>query len=151
MADIWALNATVFCFNKAWFCALGATTSALCSLHHQTVVAPLYNNAGHFLIPPPPFTSKRICVACLFPVLPSPIKSTCEAIRLLGRVGVGGGREVGDTRIPLLTLEPLAHSLLAPRRDRLHARSPATVAPSVPRRPSRLLPLRAAGGGKKRR
>lgn len=30
-------------------------------------------------------------MACLFSVLPSPIKSTCEAIRLLGRVGVGGG------------------------------------------------------------
>lgn len=56
--------------------------------------------------------------------------------------------EGGNTRITLLTLEPLAHSLLAPRRDRLHARSPATVAPSVPSRPSRLLPLWAAGGGK---
>lgn len=46
-----------------------------------------------------------------------------------------------------LTLEPLADSLLAPRRDRLHARSPATVAASVPSRPGRLLPLRAAGRG----
>lgn len=47
-----------------------------------------------------------------------------------------------------LTLEPLADSLLAPRRDRLHARSPATVAASVSSRPGRLLPLRAAGRGK---
>lgn len=73
-------------------------------------------------------------------VLPSPIKSTCETIRLRG-----GGR---NTRITLLTLEPLAHSLLAPRSDRLHARSPATVVTSVPSRPSRLLPLRTARGGK---
>lgn len=49
-----------------------------------------------------------------------------------------------------LTSEPLADSVLAPRRDRLHARSPAAVAAPAPRRPGRLLPLRAAGGGKSR-
>lgn len=46
-----------------------------------------------------------------------------------------------------LTSEPLADSVLAPRRDRLHARSAATVAAPAPRRAGRLLPLRAAGGG----
>lgn len=50
-----------------------------------------------------------------------------------------------------LTLEPLADSLLAPRRDRLHARSPATVAASVSSRPGRLLPLRAAAAGRRKR
>lgn len=49
-----------------------------------------------------------------------------------------------------LTLEPLADSLLTPRRDRLHARSPATVAASASSRPRRLLPLRVAGGRKSR-
>lgn len=44
-------------------------------------------------------------------------------------------REREKQRDMFLTLEPLADSLLAPRRYRLHARSPATVARSAPSRP----------------
>lgn len=93
-------------------------------------------STGHFLIPPPPFTSKRICVALLFLTIPSDPKYLWD------------DQGLKKPRIMFLTLEPLADSLLTPRRDRLHARSPATVAASASRRPSRLLPLRVAGGRK---
>lgn len=62
-----------------------------------------------------------------------PSQSTWEAIKSLKK------------RDMFLTLEPLADSLLAPRRYRLHARSPAAVARSLSSRPGRFLPLRAAG------
>lgn len=56
-----------------------------------------------------------------------------------------GDQVSGQKRDMFLTLEPLADSSLAPRRDRLHARSPAAVALSVSSRPGRFLPLRAVG------
>lgn len=59
------------------------------------------------------------------------------------------GFKKNNKRNMFLTLEPLADSLLAPRRDRLHARSPATVAASVSSRPGRLLSLRGAAGRRK--
>lgn len=89
-------------------------------------------STGHFLIPPPPFTSKRICAALLFLTFQPEPKSLW-------------GDQVSEARGMSLTLEPLADSLLAPRRYRLHARSPAAVARSLPGRPGRFLPVRAAG------